>query len=97
MEIGKRLSEQTRDLIKSLLSTDDLIKVAENSSMSFSTVKNMVYGTTTITVENHTVVDALLKKAFEVHEDKSNELKKMLPIMEGLKTEYGVFHQKFAN
>lgn len=91
MEIGNRVPEKYRKNLKTLMTTQELMEFAESSKMSWSTVRGLVYGTATITEENHGVINGLIKKAFEVRNAKIIELEKMTPKLEEFKNSYQNF------
>ena len=91
MDIGNRLPKQHRDILRELMSTEMLMQFAESSKMSWSTVRGLVYGVTTITEENHGIIDGLVKIAFEVRDSKIIELEKMTPKLQEFKNSYQNF------
>lgn len=63
LENGKRIPENLKEILKRLLTTDDLMDVADGLTVSYSTVRALYYRKAVITLENAEAVEALVKLA----------------------------------
>lgn len=62
-KLGQATSEQLSKYLKKYLDQDDRREVANNTVMSIHTVKNLIYGYTTLSENNYPALIELVKKA----------------------------------
>ena len=92
MELGKRIPEETSELLKALLSTKDMHDVAENDpNLTYPTVRAIIYRDRSITESSYTIIYNLIKRAFENIEEKTTFLEKSKSKLEILQNGYNVF------
>lgn len=65
MKIGEPITKTQKDLFQRVLTIQDVMDVAEKTSISYSTVRNLYYRNTTITENNLIAVQGLINKSFE--------------------------------
>jgi len=64
-EYGKPISERLSAILRRNSSKDDLANVAARSNVSFSTIRDVVYRTNSLTHTNAKAIGILIQVAFE--------------------------------
>ncbi|SNY95094.1 hypothetical protein [Flagellimonas pacifica] len=64
-DYGKPISEQLSTVLRRNVTKDDLANVATSSSISFSTIRDVVYRTNSLTRSNAKAISLLVHAAFE--------------------------------
>lgn len=70
-DYGKPISEQLSEIIRRNVSKNDYANIAMHSNVSFSTIRDVVYRTNSLTKSNAKAISLLIQKAYE----NSNALK----------------------
>ncbi len=64
-EFGKPISEQLSTILRRNASKDDFANIAGRSNISFSTIRDVVYRTNSLTKANAKAISLLVHTAFE--------------------------------
>ncbi|MEM7380132.1 MAG: hypothetical protein AAF361_02915 [Bacteroidota bacterium] len=64
-EFGKPISEKLSVILRRNTSKDDYANVAASTNVSFSTIRDVVYRTNSLTKSNSKAIIVLLQRAFE--------------------------------
>src|SRR5690606_34937301 len=64
-DYGKPISEQLSEIIRRNVSKNDYANIAMNSNVSFSTIRDVVYRTNSLTKGNAKAISMLIQKAYE--------------------------------
>ena len=86
VEIGKPISKEQRDLFDKILTIQDITDISADSSLSYSTFRELFYRRADVTETNKEAVYKMINKAFEKTEEAivyftkaKSELERMLP------------------
>ena len=64
-EFGKPISEQLSTVLRRNVSKDDYADIASRTSVSFSTIRDVIYRTNSLTKTNAKAISLLIHVAFE--------------------------------
>lgn len=64
-DFGKPISERLSEILRRNVSKDDYANIAIRSNVSFSTIRDVVYRTNSLTKANATAICLLMHAAFE--------------------------------
>ncbi len=64
-DYGKPISEELSVILRRNSTKDDFANIAASTSVSFSTIRDVVYRTNSLTPSNSKAIKALIKTAFD--------------------------------